>query len=218
MDGGPVAAGRKTESIPVDHPVLGPALSIYDDRHRSRITVAAYGGFFCLGIIGVLLGRGDLLGGADVLGWAEVAGGAFLALYSIRAVVMALIRLRRPVVLVVGRNGFEYARGNGPVGWEEVATVSNPGATPTKPKPLRVRLGDPEDYARRHALSPLQRYMLRIHDNDVLLDLTTLMPAAAVEAEMNERLAEFGRARQGPGGAASAAANRRPKQRPPGKR
>lgn len=213
-----MASGRKTESIRVDHPVLGPALSIYCDRRRSLGTLAAYGGFFCLGIMGVLLGQGDLLGGAALLGWAEIAGGGFLALYSIRAAVLALNRLRQPVALVVGRDGFEYARGDGPVGWEEVATVSNPGATPTKPRPLRVRLDDPEDYVRRHALSPLQRYMLRIHNNDLMIDATTLMPPAGVEAVMNERLAEFRRVRQGSGKPASAPANRRPNRRPLRKR
>ena len=208
-----MASGGKIESIQVDHPVLGPALSIYDDRRQSLWTLAAYVGFFCLGIMGTLLGRGDLLGGADLLGLLEIAGGSFLSLYSIRAFVMALGRLRQPVVLMVGRDGFQCARGNGPVGWEEVAAVSNPGTTPTKPKPLRVRLDDPEDYVRRHGLSPLQRYMLRAHNNDLIIDAATLMPPAGVEAVMNERLAEFRRARQGSGEPAGAPTNRRPKRR-----
>jgi hypothetical protein len=213
-----VASGQET-STPVEHPVLGPAVSIYDDRRQARASLFLYVAFFFLGILGVLLGQGDLHGGSAALGWAEIAGGAFLSLYSVRAAFIATRRLGQPIALVVGRDGFEYARGNGPVGWEEVATIGDPAAPPAKPRMLRVQLADPQNYVHRHALSPVDDILLRVHRNDLYLGNGTRMSVAAVQAMMNKRLAEFRRGGPDPVAApASSPRTRAPRGRRPPRR
>jgi hypothetical protein len=189
-----VASGRQTESMPVDHPVLGPAVSVFDDRRRSLGSLSLYVAFFLIGIMGVLMGQSDLLGGSTVLGWAEVAGGVILGVYSVQAAVNIVGRLRHPITLVVGRDGFECAQGNGPVRWDEVASVSDPASPPGQPRMLRVQLADPADFVVRHRLSLIDRYVLRVRHNDLYLGNGTRLPVAAVQAAMNERLAEFRRA------------------------
>ena len=186
-----MATGQQIDSIPVNHPVLGPAISVYDDRRQALGVLFLYAAFFFLGILGVVMGNADLSGGSAALGWAEVAGGIFLSVYSVRAAFIAARRLGQPIALVVGRDGFEYARGNGPVRWDEVATVGDPAAPPDQPRMLRVQLVDPQDYVRRHALSPIAGIELRVHRNDLYLGNGTRLSVAAVQALMNERLAEF---------------------------
>lgn len=206
-----MATGRQIDSIPVDHPVLGPAISVYDDHRQALGVLFLYAAFFFLGILGVVLGNADLGGGSTVLGWAEVAGGGFLSLYSVRAVFIAARRLGQPIALVVGRDGFEYARGNGPVRWDEVATVGDPAAPPDQPRTLRVQLVDPQDYVRRHALSPIAGIELRVHRNDLYLGNGTRLSVAAVQALMNERLAESRRVANGESQKSPARALRQPR-------
>ena len=186
-----MAKGQQIDSIPVNHPVLGPAVSVYEDRGQALGVLFLYAAFFFLGLLGVVLGNADLSGGIAALGLAEIAGGIFLSLYSARAAFIAIRRLRQPVALVVGRDGFECDRGNGPVRWDEVASVGDPGAPPNRPRMLRAQLIDPQDYVRRHALSPFAVIELRVHHNDLYLGNSTKMPVAAIQALMNERLAEF---------------------------
>jgi hypothetical protein len=205
-----VATGQQIDSIPVNHPVLGPAVSVYDDHRQALGVVFLYAAFFCLGILGVVLGISDLGGGTAALGIAEVPGGTFLSLYSVRAAFIATRRLGQPIALVVGRDGFQCARGNGPVGWDEVESVGDPSAPPDRPRMLRVQLVDPQDYVRRHALSPFAVIELRVHHNDLYLGNSTKMPVAAIQALMNERLAEFRRVANG---AAAPKPTRAPKRR-----
>jgi hypothetical protein len=174
----------------VEDAVLGPAVEIYNDRRQAWGSLTLYLAFVLLGIVGVFIGRGDLASGSATLGWAEVAGGVVLSLYSIRAVVAAAGRLRRPAALVVGRDGFKYAAGNGPVRWNEVEAVSDPDSPPHQPAMLRIQLIDPDDYVARHALSPVARMLLRAHHYDLFLGRDMLMPIGAVQALMRERLAE----------------------------
>lgn len=185
------------DSISVEHPVLGTAVSIYADRRQALVSTFVYLAFVLLGILGLFLGQSDIASGSAVLGLAELAGGVVLGLYSIRAAFIAARRLGRPIALVVGREGFEYARGNGPVQWAEVATVGDPASPAAQPRMLRVQLVDPQDYVRRHALSPVEGIELRVHHNDLYLGNGTRLSVAAVQALMNERLVEFRRVAHG---------------------
>jgi hypothetical protein len=205
-----VASGGKIESIRVEHPVLGPAVSIFDNRRQALGSLFAYLAFALLGILGVYIGGSDLASGSDLLGLAEVAGGVVLGLYSVRAALTAARRLRHPTALVIGTDGFEYFGGNGPVGWDEVASISDPVPPPRVPKALRVHLQDPDDYVVRHALSPVARVFLRTSRYDLLLGRDTLMTVKQVHALMGKRLAEYRQARHD---GAAAPASGAPKRR-----
>ncbi len=190
-----MAADRKGASIPGKHSVLGPAVSIPDDRRQALGSLFAYLAFALIGLMGLYIGRTDLDGGSALLGLGEIAAGLVVVVYCVRAVIAAAGRLRHPIALVVGRDGFEYFGGDGPVSWEEVAAIGDPVPPPRAPKALRVHLQDPADYVVRHAMSPVARVILRIHRNDLLLGRDTLMPVEAVHALMCKRLAEY---RRGP--------------------
>ena len=189
--------------------MLGPAVSIFDNRRQALGSLFAYLAFACLGLLGLYIGSSDLAGGSALLGWAEIAGGVILGLYSVRAAVIAARRLRHPTALVIGTEGFEYTDGHGPVLWDEVASIGDPVPPPRVPKALRIHLDDPADYVVRHKLSPFARLMLRLSRDDLPLGRDTLMPIAEVHALMTKRLAEF----RGGGGQADAPRARAPKRR-----
>jgi hypothetical protein len=185
-----VTTSPQIDSISVEHPVLGTAVSIYADRRQALGSTFVYLAFVLLGILGLFLGQSDLASGSAVLGLAELAGGVVLGLYSIRAALAAARRLRNPLTLVVGTEGFEYVGGNGPVRWDEVATVSDPAFRPGRPATLKVQLNDPGDYVVRHALSPVARVMLRVNHHDLVLGRDAVIPVEDAQALMRERLAE----------------------------
>jgi hypothetical protein len=185
-----VATSRQIDSISVEHPGLGTAVEIYADRRQALGSTFVYLAFVLLGILGLFLSQSDLASGLAVLGLAELAGGAILGLYSIRAALAAARRYRNPLTLVVGTEGFEYVGGNGPVGWDEVTTVSDPASRPGRQATLKVQLNDPGDYVVRHALSPVARVMLRVNHNDLVIARDAVIPVEAAQDLMRKRLAE----------------------------
>jgi hypothetical protein len=214
-----VASGQRTKSSAIDHPALGQAVAIYDDRARTRLNLPFGLGLVVLGISGVFMGSGDLAVGNAILGWAYVGGSVFLSLWGIRGAFQAARRLRNPISLVVGRRGFEYSDGPGPISWDEVATISDPSSPAGQPRRLRVQLNDPEDYIARHALSPLSRLMLRINRDDLFLGRDTIMPVVEAESLMRRQLAEFRRAGSAPAsGPASTPVRTAPRGRRPSRK
>jgi hypothetical protein len=222
-EGEPVARDRQTESTPVKHPVLGPAVELYSDRRQSWGALFLDLAFLCLALLGFVLGLGDLSGGTTsnfgsltlppILGLAEILGAVVMAAWAIRAGSLAIGRIRRPALLVVGRDGFEYLAGNGPVGWDEVESVADANSPDEQPRTLKVQLNDPGEYARRHSLSPVDRAFSLLTRGDLVLGHETIMPVAEVQALMRERLAEFrGVARSGVA-ISPAALGRKPKRR-----
>jgi hypothetical protein len=205
-----VATSRQIDSISVEHPGLGTAVEIYADRRQALGSTFVYLAFVLLGILGLFLGQSDLASGLAVLGLAELAGGAILGLYSIRAALAAARRYRNPLTLVVGTEGFEYVGGNGPVGWDEVTTVSDPASRPGRQATLKVQLNDPGDYVVRHALSPVARVMLRVNHNDLVIARDAVIPVEAAQDLMRKRLAE---SRPVAHGAAAPKPARAPKRR-----
>jgi hypothetical protein len=185
-----VATNPQIDSISVEHPVLGTAVSVYADRRQALGSTFVYTAFVLLGILGLVLGQSDLASGLAVLGLAELAGGVILGLYSIRAALAAARRYRNPLTLVVGTEGFEYVGGNGPVGWDEVATVSDPAYRPGRQATLKVQLNDPGGYVVRHALSLVARVMLRVNHNDLVIARDAVIPVEAAQDLMRKRLAE----------------------------
>lgn len=216
-----MASGRPIGSAPVNHRVLGPAVSVFDDRRRSFGMIFLYLAFIAISVVGVILGVGDLTGGNDgtatfgipgpVLGLAQIAAAVIVSAWSIRATIFAIGRIRQPITFVVGRDGFEYVGSHEPVLWDEVVSVNDPASPPGQPRILRVQLADPADFVVRHRLSLIDRYALRVHHNDLYLDNGTIMPVAAVQAAMNERLAEFRRVGPRKVGTSTSAPRTRPR-------
>jgi hypothetical protein len=179
--------------------------------------------FICVAVLGVVLGSGDLSGGTSsklgnseltpLLGLAEIGGSILITGWAIRTAALAIGRIRNPIVLVVGRDGFEYQAGAGPVGWDEVETVSDPGAPDAQPRNVRVQLSDPDDYLRRHNLSPVDRAVFLLARRDLILGRDTIMPVEKVQALMRQRLAESRGLVERRTGISAAAEPRRQKRR-----
>jgi hypothetical protein len=199
QEGEPVASERQTESTAVKHPVLGPAVEIYCDRRLSWGALFLALAFLCVALLGFILGAGDLSGSSSdvvgltlppILGLAELAGAAVVAGWSLRSAGLAIGRIRGRPLVVVGRDGFEYLAGDGPVSWDEVESISDPGSPDEQPRTLRVQLKDSGDYARRHALSPIGRVIALVSRGDLVIGRDTIMPMAEVQALMRRRLVE----------------------------
>ena len=101
--------GHKAVSAPTNHPVLGPSVEIFDDRNSALGSLLLGLACVCLGPVGLFYGLPDLSRGDTVLGLAYAIGGPLLLLYGALLTYRAVGRLRHPVALVVGRNGFERA-------------------------------------------------------------------------------------------------------------
>lgn len=188
-----MASSERIPSTQFDHPVLGQAVAIYDDRAATRWNFLFGLGLVVVGIAGVYMGSGDLAAGSATLGWVYVGGGVFLVLWGIRGAFQAARRIRHPIRLVVGKRGFEYSDGPGPIMWDEVATVSDPASPDGRPRMLRVQLEDPAGFAERHVLSPMARFVFRANQGDLFLGRDMALPVVEVESLMRRHLAEFNR-------------------------
>ena len=60
-----MASGQPTVSTPANHPVLGPAVSLYADRSHSLGMVFLGLAFIGVALLGFVLGSRDLLGGTS---------------------------------------------------------------------------------------------------------------------------------------------------------
>lgn len=219
-----MASDRQTQSTPVNHPLLGPAVEIYADRSQAWGNLFLDLAFLCVALLGFVLGYGDLTGGTasnvggltlpPILGLAEIVGAAVVAAWAIRAAWLAIRRIRSQVFLVVGRDGFEYLAGSGPVRWDEVESVSDPSSSDEQPRTLRVQLADPGDYARRHRLSPIGRVLSLLARGDLIIGHESVMPVPEVQALMRKRLAESRGIDRSDMAVSPAAMSRTPKRRP----
>jgi hypothetical protein len=194
-----VASVRPIASTPVDHRVLGPAVAIYADRRQSLASIFLYMAFLCIAALGLFIGLGDLgTKGSSaatfgipgpILGTAQIAAAVVVAAWCARATFFAVGRIRQPAALIVGRAGFEYVDGHGPVGWDEVETVGAPAYRNSAR--LTVQLIDPAEYSARHHLSPIGRLLLRLDHYDLTIGYLMIMPTAELQDLMQRRLAEF---------------------------
>jgi hypothetical protein len=185
-----LASDPKPLSTPFNHPVLGPAEALLDDRSKARGSLFLALAFIALGLLGIYQGSGDIAGGAAVFGGLYVLGGIVLGLYGLRGAMTAGRSVLRRVSLVVGRDGFDYAGWPGPVGWEEVESIGDP-ASLDRPRAIRVQLTHPDDFVHRHALNVLDRIRLSANRNEMFLGNGTVMPVIDVQTMMRKRLAEF---------------------------
>ena len=163
-----MASGRPIESTPLVHPVLGPAVTIYCDRRQALANLFLDLAFLCVAFVGLFLGLGD------VAGTNSGAGGLTL-----------------PPILGVGRDGFAFRVGDGPVGWDEVEDIGDRSSPDDQPRNLRVELKDPGEYASRHSLSPISRILSLLNRRELVLGHDTIMPLVEVQALMRKRLSEY---------------------------
>ncbi len=197
----PLASKRELVSTPVDDPLLGPSVSIFIDPTRALRNALFDTAYFVVAAIGILLGIADastnsvdLLGVTTpgyFLGLAEIAGSIVIAVWGLRAFIINVRMFRDPLLVVVGREGFDFTFGHGPVMWNEVETISDPGARGGSPGALRVFFSDPEDYEERHELSAFDRLVMRLAKDSITLATTNILPVDQVETLMLKRLQEY---------------------------
>ncbi len=186
------ATGERADAIEIEHPTLGPAVAIYDDRRKSKRRLLTAAGTGAVGAVGIVLGLGDFANGDGTGGSIFVLAGAALLVYGISEARATLLRFRTAFSLVVGEAGFEYAFGAGSVAWDEVASLGfERVARRGKPGAVKVQVKEPDEFAARHELSLPASLMLRINDGALYVARGALMPAGAVLELMSARLAEF---------------------------
>lgn len=222
-----MASARPIESK-TSHPVLGPAIAIGDDRGRTKLRVLFDIVLVPIGILGMLLGRGDLASGSMALGVAQVAGGVIVAVYGLRGAVVDAQRLAYPIRLVIARDGFELLPGRRPIpwlelfpsrhpiSWDEVETIGDTRAPAAQPRTLRVKLRDPNGFAERKALSAFARITLRVNRGDLVLGSGMGESIVKLESLMRRRLDESHRSASEAAGAPERA--RESKRRRPSRR
>jgi hypothetical protein len=186
------ATGEQADAIEIEHPTLGPALAIYDDRRKSKRRLLTAAGMGAIGGVGIVLGLGDFANGDGTGGSIFVLAGAAMLIYGASEARTTLLRFRTAFSLVVGEAGFEYAFGAGSIAWDEVASLGfERVARRGKPGAIRVQVKEPDEFAARHELSLPASLMLRINDGALYVARGALMPAGAVLELMSARLAEF---------------------------
>jgi hypothetical protein len=134
-------ADPTSESIPTfDHPALGRAVAVLDDRRRTLRTLGAGVFWVAVGLLGVAMGVGDTTGG-DNVGIPFGIFGALVTLFGVNEVRVNLLRLTTPVRMIVGERGFAVAGGPGPILWASVEEVDLAyGRRDPRANAIRVRL------------------------------------------------------------------------------
>jgi hypothetical protein len=200
-----------TTTRPLEHPGLGSATAILDDRAKTRRELLIGIACAAVGLLGVSMGIGDTTSG-DGLGALFGVGGLVLVLYGLNQIRVFAARMVRPVRLVVAERGFDFPSSPGPIAWDEVATIAFEDARgEEEPSALQARVRKPEEFAERHALTDRARIRLLRRDGWIAIGGGMAMPLEEVLRMMKERLAEAhgnGRAGQTPAAAARARTGR----------
>jgi hypothetical protein len=130
-----------TETL--DHPTLGPALAILDDRRRTRRNLALGALWTAVGALGVSMGIGDTASG-DGIGFLFGLAGLVVMLYGLNEIRLNALRLLRPVRLIIGDRGFAFATGLAPIMWQDVSAVElSVGQRDPQPTGIQVRVRAP---------------------------------------------------------------------------
>jgi hypothetical protein len=133
----------------LDHPTLGAAVAILDDRDRTRRNLALGAVWTAIGALGVAMGVGDTTNG-DGIGVLFGSAGLIVLLFGLNEIRLNTLRLLRPVRLIVGDRGFAFATGSAPIMWQDVAAVEVAvGQRDPQPTGIRVRVRSASEGARR---------------------------------------------------------------------
>jgi hypothetical protein len=139
---------RRATTETLDHPALGSAVAILDDRSKTRRNLALGGVWTAVGVLGVSMGIGDTTSG-DGVGLLFGVAGLVVLLFGLNEIRLNALRLLRPVRLIVGDRGFAFAAGAGaaPIMWRDVAAVElTLGQRDPQPVGIRVRVRSPGEH------------------------------------------------------------------------
>jgi hypothetical protein len=138
----------------LDHPTLGTAVAILDDRGRTRRNLALGLVWTAIGALGVAMGVGDTTSG-DGVGVLFGSAGLVVLLFGLNEIRLNALRLLRPVRLIVGDRGFAFATGSAPIMWQDVAAVEmSVGQRDPQPTGIRVRVRPASEGTRRPSSRP----------------------------------------------------------------
>lgn len=183
----------QADATDIEHPTLGPAVAVYDDRGKTLRNLPLSAGMAVAGAVGLVLGIGDLPGGDRM--WAvliTIAGAALLA-YGLNELWSTLWRLRSPARLVVGKRGFGCSITPDPIKWDEVESVGFERVARGKPNAVMVKLADPAGFGRAHRLSLRARLMLKLNAGSLYLGRGTRVPADRILDLMSDSLSAYRR-------------------------
>jgi hypothetical protein len=200
--------GPAIASTEIDHPTLGPSVSVFDDRRGALRHLLMSAGMAAGGILGLIVGGNDLRTAEGSTGSLLVILGLLLVIYGGTEVQATIVRLRTRTSLIIGDTGFEDPSIAGPVAWEEVKSVDFETVGRGNPKAVRVQLDNPRDFAMRHELSRTARLRLKMNGGALYVARGALMPTPEVLELMDGRLGESRQVDREPG-----APKRRPSRR-----
>jgi len=186
----------------IEHPELGTATAILDNRVRTRRDLWLSFASIAAGLLGVYFGYSDASAG-DGTAWFWLTCGLILVAYGVALLRSVVLRMTRPVRLVLADAGFDYPGrpGGEPIDWREVAAADlEIPAKQDRPVGVCFQVREPEAFAARRGLHPRAAARLVSADGWISVRGETAMPLADVVALMRERIAAA------KGAAASAAA------------
>jgi hypothetical protein len=184
-----VAAKTDVDSIEIEHPALGPAVAVYDDRRNTRKTLITSVIFILAGALGTVLGLTDLPGGKDRLTNIMIlVAGIGLIAFGVNETLSMWWRLRSPVRLLVGKRGFGCSITPDVIRWSEVDSIAFERVARGKPKAVRVKLADSAAFTQRHELTRRARWMLKLNDGSVYVGRGTKVAPETILDLMSERL------------------------------
>ncbi len=194
----------------VEHPELGPATAILDNRLRTKrdlwLSLASLGA----GLLGVYYGVSDAQAG-DGTAFFWTFCGLILVAYGVAALRSVAVRFVKPVRFVFGDTGFDFPGrpGIGVFRWDELSAAElEIPAKQTRVEGICFQIRSPEAFAARHQLSPRATRRLVEGDGWLAVRGETAIPLEEVVAMMDERIAAAKPATHG----SAAAEKRRPKR------
>ncbi len=175
---------------PVEHPDLGPATAILDDRQRTKRDVWAALLSISVGLMGVYFGVTDAQKG-DGTAFFWIFIGLIVLAYGVALLRSVVVRFLQPVRLVLAESGFDYPGRPGAtaIRWDELSAADlDIPAKQTRPVGVCFQVRAPETFAERHAMSGRATRQLIAGDGWISVRGETAMPLEDVAGLMQERI------------------------------
>jgi hypothetical protein len=194
----------------IDHPDLGAAIAILDNRRRTRRDLWLSLACLFAGFLGVYFGYTDAQNG-DGTAWFWMLSGLVLVAYGVGMLRSAVLRFISPIRFVFGAAAFDFAGRPGPepIRWAEVSAAElEIPAKQSRAEGICFQVRSPEAFAERRGLAP--RAARRLIDGGGWISVRgeTALPLDEVVDLMRERIEA-----QKPASIGSPAAARRHRKR-----